>query len=743
MTHFIRSIFWIILFLTGGSLIAQTEPQRIFPAPKSLVRSNGQYVIKELIRFKPDSTLRTVLPLITSFYQQQHGLFFVQSAQQPTDLTCSFSDKLKSESYTLTVNRNGIRINYADRIGLYYAMLSLDQWFGRQKGVINVDYVQIIDAPKFGYRGMHLDCSRHFFTVNEVKVMLDQMAQLKLNRFHWHLTDDQGWRLEIKRFPLLTEIGAWRDSTLIGHYGENPVRYDKTRTGGFYTQDDAREVIRYAAERGITVIPEIELPGHARAALAAYPELGCTGEKLPVAGTWGVFDDVFCSKDATMLFLEQVLDEVVDIFPSKTIHVGGDECPKVRWKSCPSCQKTMRHLGLKDEHALQSHIIRRMDTHLRKRGKQLMGWDEILEGGLADNAQVMSWRGTEGGIAAAKEKHEVVMTPTSHCYFDYYQSSHPDEPLAIGGFLPLEKVYNYEVVPKGLSNSEQSFILGSQANIWTEYLPTISAVQYHAFPRLIALSQVVWTENKPSYESFVQGLVSNYLWRLDTAKVTYSTSFIDPSVELTPIENGIKYDPKTALSGVELVCENEKGFVELKRTDKLIEHTSSCSVNYMGRNQRQLQLKYVEHAGIGLPVTFKTPPNEKFNVHGKYGLTDGVRGQLPWKGDQWLGFSTDTVEFVVDLPKSNQLHQFQLGFLNDPGSWIYRPYSIIVEASQDGVRYGLIKQLQIDSDHVRVALQPGLKKLRIRIINNEFIPDGLSGAGTVPWTFVDELILEE
>jgi hexosaminidase len=306
---------------------------------------------------------------------------------------------------------------------------------------------------------LHLDVSRHFFSVDEVKRFIDLMALYKFNTFHWHLTDDQGWRIEIKKYPKLTEIGAFRDSTVIGHYSDRPRKYDVTQYGGYYTQDEVREVVAYAKDRFITVVPEIELPGHSRAALAAYPELSCTGMEQGVEGLWGIFDDIYCSKQETIDFMKDVLDEVVDLFPSEYIHIGGDEAPKTRWKSCPNCQKVIAENGLKDEHELQSYFIGQMDEFLTSKGKKLIGWDEILEGGLSPNAAVMSWRGLKGGIEAARQKHEVVMTPTTYCYFDYYQSGHPSEPVAIGGFLPLEKVYQFEPVPKELSEEEARFII--------------------------------------------------------------------------------------------------------------------------------------------------------------------------------------------------------------------------------------------------------------------------------------------
>ncbi|NQW41255.1 MAG: family 20 glycosylhydrolase, partial [Cryomorphaceae bacterium] len=348
------------------------------------------------------------------------------------------------------------------------------------------------DQPAFAYRGMHLDVCRHFFDVDFVKRYLDLMAEHKMNRFHWHLTEDQGWRIEIKRYPRLTDVGAWRNASQVGPYGDQ--RFDSTRYGGFYTQDEVREIVAYAAARHITVIPEIELPGHARAALAAYPKLSCRGEELPVATGWGVFDDVFCAgNDSVFTFLEGVLDEVLALFPGEYIHIGGDECPKKRWHDCAKCQARLKAEGLADEHALQSYFIRRIEGYLNSRGRQIIGWDEILEGGLAPNATVMSWRGEAGGIAAAKAGHDAIMTPGKPCYWDHYQSKDPGEPHAIGGFNPVESVFLYNPVPAELSADEAKRILGAQANLWTEYVLTPEQAEYMILPRLLALAEVLWT----------------------------------------------------------------------------------------------------------------------------------------------------------------------------------------------------------------------------------------------------------
>lgn len=430
-----------------------------------------------------------------------------------------------SAAYRLTITPKLILLQASGKAGAFYGLQTLLQLLHSGNG----RYVQageIEDQPRFSWRGMHLDVCRHFFTKNEVKRYLDYLALYKMNVFHWHLTEDQGWRFPMKQFPKLATVSAWRSGSMVGHYRDQ--RYDSIRYGGIYTTEDIQEVVRYAAVRHITIVPEIEMPGHALAALAAYPELSCTGGPFEVGKTWGVFDDVYCAgNDSVFRFLEQVLDEVVRLFPGKYIHIGGDECPKTRWKTCAKCQKRMKDEGLKDEHELQSYFIRRIEAYLNKKGKQIIGWDEILEGGLAPNASVMSWRGTEGGIAAAKQKHEVVMTPGSPCYFDHYQHANKDqEPVAIGGLNTLQSVYSYEPVPTSLNETEKKYILGAQGNVWTEYINTFSQVEYMALPRMCALAEVLWSPVENRYYPHFAGRLRSQIKMLDHWKANYARHFL-------------------------------------------------------------------------------------------------------------------------------------------------------------------------------------------------------------------------
>lgn len=428
------------------------------------------------------------------------------------------------EGYHLKVTPNGIIVEASAPNGLFYGIQTIIQLMPstRQKAEeVVLPSVEIKDAPRFAWRGLHLDVCRHFMPKEFIMKYIDYMAMHKLNTFHWHLTDDQGWRIEIKKYSRLTDVGSTRRETLTGH-SSNSQNYDGTPEGGYYTQEDIKEVVAYAAKRYVTVVPEIEMPGHALAALASYPEYGCTGGPYEVATRWGVFDDAFCAgKDTTFTFLQDIIDEVVPLFPSEYFHIGGDECPKGAWKKCPLCQQRKREEGLRSEQELQSYFVQRIETYLNEKGKRLIGWDEILDGELAPNAALMSWRGTERGILAARLQHFVVMTPGNYCYFDHYQADPKKEPLASGGYTPLEKVYNYEPVPEELTKSESRFILGAQGNVWTEYMKTPEQVEYMVYPRAAALAEVVWSpKESKDYASFKDRMQSQKN-RYDAYEINY------------------------------------------------------------------------------------------------------------------------------------------------------------------------------------------------------------------------------
>ncbi|MCI0499415.1 MAG: beta-N-acetylhexosaminidase [Planctomycetales bacterium] len=505
--------------------VAQTEIS-IIPRPVSLETRSDSFVLdKKVAVVCADPADEAVAAYFVASLTEQTGLSLPQKHRKPfwgrcILLTSRGADSaLGDEGYELSVTGRTITITAPKPAGLFYGVQTLLQLIQEQSGGYAVPGVFIRDYPRFAWRGMHLDESRHFFGAAFVKKYIDLLALHKVNVFHWHLTDDQGWRIEIKKYPKLTEIGAWRKETMVG---KNWDKFDGTPHGGFYTQQDIREIVEYARQRYVTIVPEIEMPGHGLAALASYPELSCTGGPFKVRTVWGVEPDVFCAgNDQVLAFLQDVLSEVLELFPSPFIHIGGDECPKERWHNCPKCQARISAEGLKDEHELQSWFVKHMEKYLSSKGRRLIGWDEILEGGLAPGATVMSWRGEEGGIAAAKSGHDVVMAPNSYTYFDYYQADPAEEPLAIGGFLPLEKVYSYNPTPSVLTENEQKHILGVQAQIWTEYIPNAVHVEYMAYPRGCALAEVAWTPLKnKNYEDFCRRLIP-HLNRLRARNVNY------------------------------------------------------------------------------------------------------------------------------------------------------------------------------------------------------------------------------
>jgi hexosaminidase len=512
----------------------------IIPKPVNLKVKAGSFKLdKNTVIVLKDEGNKDAADFFNDYLQKFYGYSLdVKDAAEGNYISLSTKKFIKAsendEHYTLNGSAKSVAIDGDSYAGTFRGVQSLIQLLPVKKSSsLQLPLVSISDQPRLKYRGLMLDVARHFFDVDFVKRYIDFIALHKMNTFHWHLTDDQGWRVEIKKYPKLTEVGGYRDGTIIGHYpgtGNNNIHY-----GGFYTQDQIKDVVAYATKRHITVIPEIEMPGHAKAALASYPNLGCTGGPYEVKQTWGVEPDVFCAgNDSVFSFLQDVLDEVLPLFPSQYVHVGGDECPKDRWKTCPKCQKRIKENGLKDEHELQSYFVQRMEKYINSKGKKIIGWDEILEGGLAPNATVMSWRGEEGGIEAAKQDHDVVMTPGSHVYLDHAQSKKEDS-LTIGGYTSVQKVYSYEPVPPVLNDQQKKHILGAQGNVWTEYMTSPRKVEYMIFPRLSALSEVLWTPaTSKSWNDFEKRLGVQFK-RYDLWGVNYSRAlFTDLRVKVDP-----------------------------------------------------------------------------------------------------------------------------------------------------------------------------------------------------------------
>ena len=546
-----KYLFFLLLALTQlTSAHSQTALPGIIPLPVSFQAGTGTFVLsKKTVIAVQDENDRKTADYFNQYLEANYGFKLDIDRQESKNFirlaTRKFMQAPKQESYDLQVLKDGIIIEGDTYAETFHGIQSLIQLLPLNSKLpahsVTIPAVAIHDYPRFAYRGMHLDVSRHFFPVSFIKRYIDYLALHKLNYFHWHLTEDQGWRIEIKKYPELTTVSANRFGTIESHHpgtGNDNISY-----GGYYTQEEVKEIVQYAADRHITVVPEIEMPGHSSAAIAAYPWLSCFPEKdtdmgkhpseksktingKKVQETWGVFDDIYCAgKETTFTFLENVLDEVLALFPSTYIHVGGDEAPKAHWKKCPACQARIKAENLKDEHELQSYFIRRMEKYLNAKGRTLIGWDEILEGGLAPNAVVMSWRGEKGGIEAARQKHQVIMTPGKPVYFDHSQTKKEDS-LVIGGYNPLDAVYAYDPVPKELSKEEAKFVLGAQANVWTEYMKTPAKVEYMIFPRMSALAEVLWTQKeKKSWTGFEQRLQDQFK-RYDLWKVNYSKAYL-------------------------------------------------------------------------------------------------------------------------------------------------------------------------------------------------------------------------
>jgi len=555
-----KLLFCFLLICASIFVQAQILNQyHIIPKPMELIPQTGMFKIDKntliIVPFK-NVELVSIAESFAKQFETASGIKIklrdVSKSAIPVGNHIYFmptnDNLLGNEGYKLEINSNKITLQAKQEQGFFYALQTLFQLFPPQifsdKKIALINWsapcVVIKDVPRFVYRGLHLDVCRNFFPVSFIKKYIDLIAFHKLNTFHWHLTDDQGWRIEIKKYPKLTEIGSKRKETIIGHPHHNKVQtYDGKEYGGFYTQEEIKEVVAYAKTKYVTVIPEIEMPGHASAALAAYPELSCDStKKYEVATTWGIFEDIFCPSEKTFTFLENVLTEVITLFPSNYIHIGGDEAPKTAWKKSVFVQNLIKKKSLKDEHGVQSYFISRIEKFLNSKGRQIIGWDEILEGGLAPKATVMSWRGISGGVQAARQNHDVIMSPSTALYLDYYQDAESIEPLSIGGFLPLEKVYAYEPVPEdSLTKEQQKYILGTQSNVWSEYLIKPEIVEYMVYPRASAFSEVAWSQKKSrNWNDFAERL-PNHLQRLGYLNVNYAKSFYSVKIETSTTDS--------------------------------------------------------------------------------------------------------------------------------------------------------------------------------------------------------------
>lgn len=771
----IMSLFALLCcyLTTSPSLAQETTPPGIIPIPVSIERFPGNFSLSgsTVITWSNEEDAGAA-EIFVQTIKERFSLNLTASAfsHQTADviqLQRTASSDLPPEGYRLSVNDRQVMISAGSGAGIFYALQSLLQCCHSAVAGerVLVAQLKITDYPRFSWRGMHLDVARHFFSVAEVKQYLDYLAAYKFNTFHWHLTDDQGWRIEIKRYPRLTETGAWRNGTLIGHYSDNP-QFDSIPYGGYYTQDEIKEVISYAQERFINIVPEIEMPGHVTALLAAYPELSCNGNAIAVAKNWGVFNDVLCPTEQTISFMKDVLQEVINLFPSSYIHIGGDECPKEQWKNSRYCQNLIRQLGLPDEEALQGYFTQQIADFISEKGRKMIGWDEILHDGLTKNAAIMSWRGFDGGVKAANMQHEVVMVPTDFCYFDYYQSPNANEPLAIGGFIPLEKVYAFEPVPPALETSEQSFIIGGQANVWTEYISSFSKLQYMIFPRMCAMSEVLWSkkENR-NYLDFTTRLTTFHFPLFNALNINYSKALLQVKMEVRPNSNGagvivrLSSDVPQAtinynLSSYEneiLSATNNTRF-EKTPIDLLISRSirlNTIAKDVAGNTGPELVQQFQLNLATGKPITFARQPDPKYGIGGSFTLVNGINGRIPWNGSEWLGFSGDDLDAIIDLGALNTVSHVTLGLLNDEGSWIYLPAQVTVALSDDGKTFhtaGSRSNEAISKEGGRHAIfsfnKTTARYIRIVAQNIGTIPAGKAGAGHPAWLFADEISVE-
>lgn len=775
----------LIFLLLGFPFLGKAQqPVNIIPQPVSIQYQQGNFILsaKTTIQYNVQQRdLKIAAEYLNAQLKNNIGIALPVNAPRPTTIQLRI-EKIASigdEGYKMEILPGKITIKANSKAGIAYGIQTLLQSIplSNTNSGFEIPCMSITDYPRFKYRGMHLDVGRHFYPVSFVKKNIDFLATYKFNYFHWHLTEDQGWRIEIKKYPELTTKAAYRNGTIVGGY---PGTHNSNlRYGGFYTQDEVKEVVTYAAQRNITVVPEIELPGHSSAAIAAYPWLSCfpdkptlmpanasaiskllqsQGEIKLVQETWGVFDDIFCAgNDSTFVFLQNVMEEVLRLFPSKYIHVGGDEAPKKHWEKCPRCQARMKSEGLKDEHELQSYFIQRMEKYLNAKGRTIIGWDEILEGGLAPNAIVMSWRGEAGGIEAAKQNHDVIMTPGNPVYFDHYQSDPASEPVGIGGFNTLKKVYDYDPVPKELNEQQAKHILGAQANLWTEYVLTTQHVEYMVLPRMLALSEVVWSpkENK-NWNDFNERLQPHFT-AFEQKGWNYSKG---------NFKAGIKPESQNGQLLVTLSTEAYKGKV-VYTTDNSIptrqskyytepiainsSTTIKASVMVDGKIMSAVpaQQSFVMHKAIGRNVAYTNRVSQYYMADGPNSLTDGVRGTNAVT-KYWHGFSGKDLIASIDLGETKNIQSISLGCLQNYSDWIFLPQFVKFETSVNGTDFEEIqtvnnpvniKERTVQYDFKATFSNKAVKFIRVTAKNN-LCPPGHSGEGKPGWIFADEIVVD-
>lgn len=774
--------FACVLFCVTLLLSAEKKSAiSIIPQPARVRATTGHFEISPQTKIfisTSNDTVKQVAEYFIAVLNRATGFNFslVNAANLPQNsiaFVLSNEKTLGAEGYALAITPQRVVLTAARSHGLFYGVQTLLQLLPpeifsdvKQTQRWTMPCVEIEDQPRFAWRGMHLDVSRHFFPKEFIKRYIDLIALHKMNVFHWDLTNDNGWRLEIKKYPLLTEVCAWRVDRGHQHWTRrDPPRADEPATyGGFYTQEDVKEILAYAAARFVTVLPGIELPGHVSEVFAAYPQLSCRGERMPVqvGGYWPVID-IFCAgNDSVFAFLDDVLTEVAALFPSRYIHIGGDEADKTRWRACAKCQTRMQQEGLRDEHELQSYFVKRVEKMLTAKGKKLIGWDEILEGGLAPEATVMSWRGIEGGIAAAQQGHDAVMTPTSHCYFDYYQANPKFEPQGIGGFVSLKKVYSYEPIPAALNAQEAKHILGAQGNLWSEYIATQAHAEYMSLPRMSALAEVVWSRKESrNWENFHERLRAHFK-RLEALRVNYSHgSFtVDLKTEIVP-QRGVRVQLESEQPHAEIRYTLDgsaptkqaplyrKPFV-LKRTA-----TVHAGVFVAGAlKEEATQQEVLVHHALGAKVRYATAPSAKYFGGGERGLVNGLRGNLQSLNEMlWQGFEGIDAEVTIDLGKPVSVKKLSATFGQQRAWWIFLPTHVEYELSNDGKNFEHAAKVghDISVEHEGAVLHAFEAKLdeakraryvRMKAKSLGVCPPGHPGAGGKAWVFVDEIVVE-
>ena len=764
----LKTIFQLIFLIFPAIMNAQKVS--IIPQPVSIEYADGNFILDSntTINFnKANKDLSAAALFFSASLKNISGIQLHKNAtlQKNIELKLANNSALNEEGYLLNISTNKIEILANKKAGIIYGMQTLLQMLPviRTNATLKIPCLKIIDYPRFKWRGMHLDVSRHFYGPEFIKQYIDLLAAYKMNIFHWHLVDDQGWRIEIKKYPLLTKIGSWRVDKNNISWEERPQAKpgEPATYGGYYAQEQIKDIIQYAADRNVTIVPEIEMPGHVASAIAAYPQLSCTQQpQLPLTGGnyTGMASNYCAGNDSVFLFLQNVLTEVINLFPSPYIHMGGDEVDKAPWKKCPKCQARIKDEGLHNEEELQSYFIKRIEKFINDKGRKMIGWDEILEGGLAPDATVMSWRGEAGGIEAAKMKHDVVMTPGFPLYFNQYQAGPEGEPRANGGMNTLKNVYEYEPIPKELSPSQQKFVLGAQGNLWGEYIVNPLHVEYMILPRMLALAEVVWSpvQNK-NWENFNQRL-QHHFKRFDETGLQYSHGNF--KVYIKPISNNgeLTASLSTEMLGADIYYSLDGSIpsAQSKKYTKpiLIENSATLkAVAILDGNVLSLvpaEQNFVMHKAIGKNVIYTHAVSKHYLADGPNSLTDGVRGKND-VSKYWQGFSGNDLIATIDLGKNEEIKSISLGCWQHYRDWIFMPSSVSFEISLDGINFSFIntsindvpvneKMPTIKDFAISFPVQTA-RYIRVKATNTK-CPEGHPGAGKPAWIFADEIIVQ-